>query len=164
MARWQTILTAVIAVDVELGEAVHALKLLETIERHLTSTGNELKQLGLLFLLERSDSAPEPLDLWRCSCVVVVLGVVLPVIHIDVRQTGNEKFELLFAEDGDELRRDDIVEALEEVLELLLNGAYKTVLSDKADVLVLVIFGDGNVTTVFDEVDGLHLSKGFDFN
>lgn len=50
--------------DIEFAEPVHALEFLETIQWHLASTSNELQQLGLLFLLERSDSAPEPLNLW----------------------------------------------------------------------------------------------------
>lgn len=40
MAGRQTILAAVIAMNVELGESVHALELLEAVERHFTSTGD----------------------------------------------------------------------------------------------------------------------------
>ena len=64
MTTRQTILATIIAMDIEFAEPVHALEFLETIQWHLASTSNELQQLGLLFLLERSDSAPEPLNLW----------------------------------------------------------------------------------------------------
>ena len=63
MTARQTILAAIITVNVELGKAIHALKLLEAIERNLGSSSDELQELGFLFLVEAADSAPEPLDL-----------------------------------------------------------------------------------------------------
>lgn len=47
----KSILVAIITVDVESTEAVHALKFLETIERHFASPCDELQQLGTLFLV-----------------------------------------------------------------------------------------------------------------
>jgi len=41
----------------------------------------------------------------------VVLGVGLPVIYIDLWETGDEKLELLLIKDGDELSRNDFMEA-----------------------------------------------------
>jgi hypothetical protein len=58
-----------------------------------------LQQLGLLFLVEAADSAPEPLNLWRGLLVIVVFSVVLPVIDVNVRKTRDEKLEFLFVED-----------------------------------------------------------------
>jgi len=69
--------------NVKAGESIHAFKLFETIEWNFTGTRNELKKFGPLFLVKRTDSAPVPLDLRRCSLVIVVVGVVLPVINID---------------------------------------------------------------------------------
>lgn len=40
----------------------------------------------------------------------MVLGVALPVIHVNLRQTGDEEFQFLFVEDCDELSGNDIVE------------------------------------------------------
>ena len=97
--------------DVELGKAIHALKLLEAVEWDLGSTGDELQKLGLLFLVEAADCTPEPLDLWRGLLVVMIFGVVLPVINVDVRKTGDKKFEFLFVEDLDEFGGNDLVEA-----------------------------------------------------
>lgn len=97
--------------DVELGEAVHALQLLEPVERDLARACHELEQLGLLFLVEAADRAPEPLDLWRRGLVVVILRIILPIVDVDVRQTRNEELKLLLVEYGDELRGNDIVES-----------------------------------------------------
>jgi hypothetical protein len=107
----QTILAAEITMNVEFGKAIHTLKLLEAIEWNLGSTGDELQKLGLFFLVEAANSTPEPLDLWRGLLVVVVFGVVLPVIDVDVGETGDEKFEFLLVEDLNEFGRDDLVEA-----------------------------------------------------
>jgi len=63
MTARQTILAAIITVNVELGEAIHALELLEAVERNLGSSSDELQKLSFLFLVEAADSAPEPLDL-----------------------------------------------------------------------------------------------------
>jgi len=92
---------AEIAMDVELGESVHALELLEAVEWHLGGTRDELQQFCFLFLVEAAHRAPEPLRLWRGLRVVVVVGVVLPVVGVDVRETGDQQLELLFVEDGD---------------------------------------------------------------
>lgn len=84
MAARQTVLVAKIAVDIEPAEAVHALQLLEAVERHLGRARHKLQQLGLFFGLEAAHRAPEPLHLRRRLRVVVVLCVVLPVVDVDV--------------------------------------------------------------------------------
>jgi len=60
----QSLVGAKVAVDIELGKAVHALELFEAVERHFGCTSDELQQLGLFFLVEAADCAPEPLHLW----------------------------------------------------------------------------------------------------
>ena len=47
----KSILVAIVTVDVEPTEAIHTLKLPEAVERYLASSGNELQQLGTLFLV-----------------------------------------------------------------------------------------------------------------
>ena len=51
--------------NVEAAYAIHAFKLLESIERDLAGARNELKKFGPLFLVKRPDCSPEPLDLLR---------------------------------------------------------------------------------------------------
>ena len=63
MTARQTILAAIITMDVELGKAIHALKLLEAIKRHLGCASDELQKLGFFFLVEAADCAPKPLNL-----------------------------------------------------------------------------------------------------
>jgi hypothetical protein len=97
----QTILVAVVAVNVESTKAVHALQLFEAIEWHLRCASDKLEKLCSLFLVERANSAPEPLNLRRRGGVVVVLGVVAPVLDVDIWQARDEKFEFLLVEDRD---------------------------------------------------------------
>lgn len=42
MRTWQSIFVAVITMNVETTEPIHALKLAETVERHFASTGDKL--------------------------------------------------------------------------------------------------------------------------
>lgn len=96
--------------DIELAESVHTLEFLEPVERNLARTTDELQELGAFFLIERPDSTPEPLYLRRRRGVVMVLRTVLPVIYIDFGQAGDQQLQFLLTEDGNELRRDDVVE------------------------------------------------------
>jgi hypothetical protein len=41
----------------------------------------------------------------------VVLGVVAPVLNIDIWQTGDKEFQLLLVEDGDKFRGNDVVKS-----------------------------------------------------
>lgn len=121
MRAGKPVFVAIVPMDIEAAEAVHALELLEAVERNLAGTGHELQQLGLLFLVEGADRSPKPLDLRRCGRVVVVFGVVLPVVNIDLRETRDEQFELLLVEDRDEFRGDDVMEACVSVSYLYLS-------------------------------------------
>jgi len=111
MGAWKSVLVAKIFVDAKPSVTVHALKLFEPIEWNFACTSDELQKFGALFLVEGSNSTPEPLNLWRSRVIIVVLGVVLPIIDIDFRHTRNQQFQLAFVKDGNELSRDDIMEA-----------------------------------------------------
>ncbi|KAI6853393.1 hypothetical protein KC350_g76 [Hortaea werneckii] len=134
VTRRQLLLAAVVTVDVEPGNAVHAFKLLETIQWHLAGTSDELQELGLFFLVKAADCTPEPLDLRRRGLVVVVLRVILPVIK---------------------LLRNNVVEALQELIQLLLHRGNQAVFNDQLHILLLVLFGDRDVTTIRNEIDCL---------
>lgn len=41
----------------------------------------------------------------------MILGVGFPVVNVNLRKTGDEKFKLLFVENGNQLRRYDFMEA-----------------------------------------------------
>lgn len=97
--------------DVESTKPVHTLELAEAVERYFAGSGNELKKLGSLFLVERAHGAPEPLDLCGRGGVVMILGIVLPIVHVDIREAGDEKLELLFVEDRYQFGGNNVMEA-----------------------------------------------------
>jgi hypothetical protein len=111
MAARQAVLRTVVSMDVKSRESIHALELFEAVQWHLGCARDELEQLGAFFFVERSNGAPEPLDLRGRRCVIVVVGVVLPVVDVDVRETGNEELEFLFIEDSDQFGGNNVVEA-----------------------------------------------------
>ena len=69
----------------------------------------------------------------------MVLGVGLEVVQVDGGQAGDEQLQLLLVEHRDQVLRDDVVEALQERLELLLDGARHLHLADESHVLHLVL-------------------------
>lgn len=97
--------------DVEPVDSVHTLEFLEAVEWYFTGSSNKLEQLGTLFLVEGTYSTPEPLDLGRRCRIVVVLSVGFPVVHLNLGQTGNQKFELLLSEYGNKFRWNNFMEA-----------------------------------------------------
>lgn len=63
MRAWKPILVAIVTMNVESTKAIHALKLLESVERDFAGAGDKLEQLSSLFLVKGANSTPEPLDL-----------------------------------------------------------------------------------------------------
>lgn len=111
MRRRQSVFVAIVTVDVESVNTVHAFKLLEAIKWNLAGSCDELQQFGALFLVKRPQSSPEPLNLLRRWCVVVILCVALPVIDINIGEARNQKLQLLFVEYGYQFGRDNVMEA-----------------------------------------------------
>lgn len=63
MSRWQAVGGAIVAVDLELLDAVHALQSSEALQRNLRRAGDKLQEFGPVGLVERAQGPPEPLDL-----------------------------------------------------------------------------------------------------
>lgn len=111
MRAWQSVFVPVITVDIKSAEAIHSLKLSKAVERHFAGSSDELQEFGTLFLVERPDRAPEPLDLRRGGGVIMVFGMALPIVDIDIRKTGDEELQLLLVEDCDQLGGNNVMEA-----------------------------------------------------
>jgi hypothetical protein len=65
---------------------------------------------------------PEVLDHLVRLRVTSVVGMLLPVVDVDIGDTANQKLQLALVEDIDELGGDELVEAAEERGELLLDS------------------------------------------
>ncbi len=63
VSRRQAVSGPIVAVDLELLDAVHALERGKALQRHLRRARYELQELGPVRLVERAQRPPEPLDL-----------------------------------------------------------------------------------------------------
>lgn len=64
---------------------------------------------------------PEVLDDFIILGVSTIIGVLLPVIHINISDTANQQLELPFVKDIDKVWRYQLIESSYECLELLVN-------------------------------------------
>jgi hypothetical protein len=83
---WKSILIAIITVDVESAEAIHALKLLEPVKRDLAGSSDKLEELGTLLFVVRTNGSPKPLNLRGRSRIIVILCVALPIVNVNLRK------------------------------------------------------------------------------
>lgn len=63
MSRWQAVSGAIVAVDLKLLDAVHALKGGKTLEGNLGCAGDKLQELSPVCLVKGPQGSPEPLNL-----------------------------------------------------------------------------------------------------
>lgn len=63
MSRWQAVSGAIVTVDLELLDAVHALKSSETLKGNLGCASDKLQELGPVCLVKGAQGPPEPLNL-----------------------------------------------------------------------------------------------------
>ena len=85
--------------------------------------------------------------------VAAVVGVLLPVIDIDICNTANEQLKLALIEDVDQVGRDELVEALHECVELLVDALLNAPFCDKPENKV----SDGNTETFQGRCDLLNV-------
>ena len=101
---------------------VRALQVLETVDRDTTGARRELQESGLLLGVPGADDLPEVLDHLVLLLVAAVVGVFLPVVDVDVRDTADQELEFALVEDVDEIGGNELVEAGDEGTELLFHA------------------------------------------
>lgn len=72
--------------------------------------------------------------------VSAVVGVLLPVVNVDVGDTADEELELALVENVDEVGGDQLVEALDERVELLLDALLDAPLGDQPGKMLVILF------------------------
>lgn len=140
--------------DREAAGAIGALQVLETVDGDARCARGELQEARFLLCIPAADDLwvgrvsevvkrgvwlgllmfaylPEVLDHEITLGVAAVVGVFLPVVDVDVRDTTDEEFELALVEDVDEVCGDEFVEALHEGVELLLDTLLNAPLCDE---------------------------------
>ena len=100
---------------------ITTLQILEAVDGNAARSGSKLQESRFLFRIPRSDDLPEVLDDLVLFLVSAIIGVFLPIIHIDIGDTTNQKFKFTLVENIDQISRNKFVEAGDESVELLLN-------------------------------------------
>ena len=101
---------------------VAALQVLEAVDGDTRGTCGELQQTRLLLGVPAADALPEVLDNLVVLRVPAVVGVLLPVLDVDVGDTADQQLELALVEDVDQIRGNEFVETAQERVELLFDA------------------------------------------
>lgn len=107
--------------DREPSRPVRPLQILEPVDRDSRGTRRELQQPRLLLRIPGAHDLPEVLDHLVLLLVPAVVRVLLPVVHVDVRDTSDQQLEFPLVKHIDQIRGDQLVEARHERIELLLH-------------------------------------------
>ncbi len=138
--------------DGEAPRSVAALEILEPVDGDARGTRGELEQARFLLTVPGPHRLPEELDHLVGFGVAAVVGMLLPVVDIDLGDTADQELELSLVEDVDEILGDELVEALLERLELLGDALLDAPLDHEVDVLLLVLVGHVDVAAAGDEI------------
>ena len=107
------------------------LKMREAARWHPTGAGDELEKAGFELLGVLVNDLPEPrghlVILFLGLVLAQVLGVDLPVVHLDLWEPAHDELEFLEVEDNEESLGDDLVEANEEFLQLVFHPAITSI-------------------------------------
>ena len=105
----------------EPSRPITPLQILESIHRNPTRARGELQQPALLLGVPAADDLPEILDDLVRLRVAAIIGMLLPVLNVDVCDTADQELEFALVEDVDQIRRNKLVEAGDEGVELFLD-------------------------------------------
>ena len=84
--------------DRETLGTLDTLQLDESAQRYTGCARCEAENLGSFFTIEGLERSPPPNDNRIGACVAIVLGSSAPFVHVDVRGSGDQKFELFLIE------------------------------------------------------------------
>ena len=141
------------SLDAESARTVGAAEGGEALVGYARRAGDELEEFELLLVVEAVDGLPEPLDDRVIGMIArAVVGVLLPVGDVDLDRAAEDELELARVEHLHVLGVDDLVEALDERLGLLLHAALHAPLDHALHILVLVLLGDRQVAAVLLEI------------
>lgn len=156
---------------------IGSLQILESVDRDTGGTSSELEKTGLLLGIPGADDLPEVLNNLILLLVAAVIGVLLPVFHIDIGDTTNEQLEFTLVKDVDEIGGNKLVEARHEGIELLLDTLHDLPFRNQPaiwlavssgwrlgwfhslNVLWLVLVGDGNIPATGYQINSATLAK-----
>src|SRR2546421_9047609 len=113
------------------SRTVTSLKILEAIDRDSASACRELEESGLLLRIPSADDFPEILNDLILFLISSVVGMLLPVIYINIGNATNQKLKFAFVEDTDKVSWNQLIEPGDERVKLLLHPFLDLPLRDK---------------------------------
>src|ERR1700722_17036785 len=113
------------------SRTVASLKILEAIDRDSASACRELEESGLLLRIPSADDFPEILNDLILFLISSVVGMLLPVVYINIGNATNQKLKFAFVEDTHKVGWNQLVEARDERVKLLLHTFLDLPLRDK---------------------------------
>jgi len=150
--------------DGEPSGTITALKIFETIDWDSGRARGKLQQARLLLRVPTPDAFPKVLNYFVILGVSAVVGMLLPVLDINVCNTPNQQFKLALVKHVDQIRRNEFMEASNEVLELLFDTFLNTPFRDEFDVFPLVLIRDFNLLTTWLQINCHRLAETFIFS
>jgi hypothetical protein len=117
------------------ARSITPLQILKPIHRNPRRARRKLQETGLLLGVPATDALPEVLYDFVVLRVAAVVGVLLPVVDVDVGDAADEQLEFALVEDVDQVRGDELVEARDEGLELLFDALLDAPFGDESVVV-----------------------------
>src|SRR5271155_4650883 len=81
---------------------ITSLQILEAVHRYPASTSRKLQQSTLLLRIPSSDDLPEILNYLILLLVSTIVGMLLPVVNVNVSDAANQQLQLSLVEHIDE--------------------------------------------------------------
>jgi hypothetical protein len=145
--------------DLELFDAFIALECFEAFEGDPARTSDELKEPRDFFFRCVRKDLPQPQHMVAFRGVPFVFSVGLQVGKVEVRQAGDKQFQLVVAEDSDQLFGDQLVEASKEVVDLLLDHGVHFEVAELVEVLKLIFIRNFHVLAPRHKLFTLNFAK-----
>jgi len=115
--------------------AIASLKVLEAVNWNSTRASCELEQSALLLRIPCANNFPEVLDDLVLFLISTIVGMLFPVINVNIGNTANQKLELAFVKDIHKIGWNQLVETRNESVKLLLYPFLNLPLRNKPDPL-----------------------------
>ena len=106
----------------EASWSITSLQVLEAVDGNPARASCELQETALLFGIPSANDLPEVLHHFVAFLVATVVRVLLPVVDINIRNAANQKLKFTLVENIHQVGGNELVEAGDERVKLLLNA------------------------------------------
>jgi hypothetical protein len=118
--------------DGEPSGTITSLEVFETIDWNSGRARGKLQQARLLLRVPTPNALPKVLNHFVVLSVSAVVGMLLPILDINVCNASNQQLKLALIKNVDQICRYEFVEATDEVLELLFDTFLNTPFRDES--------------------------------